>query len=134
MQDVLFSHSIPLFEETLYDADPGEDLHLILATMGGDGESALRLIRQAQSRCRELTVIVPDQAKSAGTLLVLGAHNVCMGPTSDLGPVDPQFRLSDGTLASARAIIAAVDRRKTAFSRIPKPIRYRRFCWSLLPR
>lgn len=120
MQDVLFSHSIPLFEETLYDADPSEDLHLILATMGGDGESALRLIRQAQSRCRELTVIVPDQAKSAGTLLVLGAHNVCMGPTSDLGPVDPQFRLSDGTLASARAIIAAVDRAEDRIQQNPE--------------
>lgn len=68
MQDGLFSHSIQLFEETLFDADPRKDLHVILATQGGDGETALRLIRQAQSRCRELTVIVPDQAKSAGTL------------------------------------------------------------------
>ncbi|WP_419949131.1 SDH family Clp fold serine proteinase [Candidatus Palauibacter sp.] len=58
----------------------------------GDGNSALHLVRQAQSRCTELTVIVPDQAKSAGTLFVLGAHHIVMGPTSDLGPVDPQFR------------------------------------------
>ena len=48
---------------------------------------------QAQSRCRKLTVIVPDQAKSAGTMFVLGADRVYMGPTSDLGPVDPQFPL-----------------------------------------
>ena len=34
----------------------------MLSTPGGDGETAIRLIRQAQSRCRELTVIVPDQA------------------------------------------------------------------------
>ena len=92
MQDDLFPHSIQLFEETLFDADPQEDLHIMLATQGGDGETALRLIRQAQSRCRELTVIVPDQAKSAGTLFVLGAHHIYMGPTSDLGPVDPQFQ------------------------------------------
>lgn len=83
--------SIPYLEETLIDADPSEDLHIILDTTGGDGNSALRLVRQAQSRCRELTVIVPDQAKSAGTLFALGAHHIVMGPTSDLGPVDPQF-------------------------------------------
>ena len=34
---------------------------------------------------------------------------VYMGPTSDLGPVDPQFLLADGTLGAAKAIIAAVE-------------------------
>ena len=110
VRDALFSPSIPLLEETIFDANPEEDLHLVLITRGGDGETALRLIRQLQARCRELTVIVPDQAKSAGTLLVLGAHHIYMGPTSDLGPVDPQLPLADGSLASARAIIAAVER------------------------
>ena len=107
--DVLFPHSVTLLEETLYNADPNDDLHIILATPGGDGETAIRLIRQAQSRCKELTVIVPDQAKSAGTLFVLGTDQICMGPTSDLGPVDPQFQLSDGSLAAGQAIIAAVE-------------------------
>ncbi len=80
--DALFSHSVTLLEETLHDADSAEDLHIILATPGGDGETAIRLIRQAQSRCSRLIVIVPDQAKSAGTVFVLGADQICMGPTS----------------------------------------------------
>ena len=108
IKDVLFSRSITLFEEALYDANPSEDLHVLLSTPGGDGETALRLIRQAQSRCKELTVIVPDQAKSAGTLFALGADHIYMGPTSDLGPIDPQFMLS-GSLAAGKAIIAAVE-------------------------
>ena len=87
----LQADSVPFLEETLSDADPSQELHILLHTMGGDGNSALRLVRQAQSRCTELTVIVPDQAKSAGTLFALGAHHIVMGPTSDLGPVDPQF-------------------------------------------
>ena len=105
----LFPESVTLFEETLYDADPNDDLHVMLATPGGDGETAIRLVRQAQSRCRELTVIVPDRAKSAGTLFALGAHAILMGPTSDLGPIDPQVRLADGSLAAGKAIIAAVE-------------------------
>ena len=32
-----------------------------------------------------------------------------MGPTSDLGPIDPQFPLADGSLAAGKAIIAAVE-------------------------
>ena len=107
--DTLFPDSVTLFEETLHDADPEQDLHVMLATPGGDGETAIRLARQAQSRCRELTVVVPDQAKSAGTLLAIGAHRILMGPTSDLGPIDPQFLLADGSLAPGKAIIAAVD-------------------------
>ena len=109
MMDYLFPPSVTFFEETLYDANPDENLHVILYTHGGDGETALRLVRQAQSRCKELTVIVPDQAKSAGTLFVLGADRIFMGPTSDLGPVDPQFRLPSGAFASGKAIIAAVE-------------------------
>lgn len=107
--DAIFSYGITLFEELIYDADPGQDLHFLLYTPGGDGETAVRLVRSAQARCRKLTVVVPDLAKSAGTLLALGAHHILMGPTSDLGPVDPQFQLPDGSLASAKAIIAAVE-------------------------
>ena len=81
----------------------------MLYTLGGDGETALRLVHQAQSRCKNLTIIVPDQAKSAGTLFLLGADRILMGPTSDLGPIDPQFRLANGSFASAKAIIAAVE-------------------------
>ena len=107
--DQLMPYSIPLFEETLFDADSNQDLHVLLWTLGGDGETALRLARQAQARCRELSVIVPDVAKSAGTLFALGAHHILMGPTSDLGPIDPQFQGSDGRLVAAKTIIAAVD-------------------------
>ena len=106
--DTIFPPSVTLFEDLLYDADPSEDLHLLLASPGGDGETAVRLVRASQARCRELTVIVPDAAKSAATLLAMGANHILMAPTSDLGPIDPQF-FRDGSLISAKDIIAAVD-------------------------
>lgn len=93
----------------LYDADPAQDLHVMLRTLGGDGETALQLAQQAQARCQKLTIIVPDKAKSAGTLFTLGAHHILMGPTSDLGPIDPQYQVSDGRLVAAKTIIAAAD-------------------------
>ncbi len=108
MDDVIFNHSVVLFEEMIHDSHVTNDLYVILNSPGGDGETAVRLIRTAQARCRELTIIVPDRAKSAATLMTLGAHHILMGPASDLGPVDPQFPLSEG-LVSAKDIIATVE-------------------------
>ena len=104
----IVTESVTLFEELIYDADPSEDLHLLLDSPGGDGEVAIRIVRAAQSRCKQLTVIVPDQAKSAATLLSLGAHHIVMGPASDLGPIDPQFFIQ-GEWVAAKDIISAVE-------------------------
>lgn len=117
--DAIFGDSVTLFEELVYDAVPSEDLHLVLNSPGGDGETAVRLVRSAQARCRELTVIVPDQAKSAATLLAIGAHRILMGPTSDLGPIDPQFQIGSGSLVAAKDIIAAVDHAAAAIQDKP---------------
>ena len=106
--DAIFPPSVTVFQDLMYDANAEQDLHLLLASPGGDGDTAVRLARAAQSRCRELTVIVPDAAKSAATLLAIGAHHILMGPSSDLGPIDPQFYLN-GDLVAAKDIIAAVD-------------------------
>ena len=104
----IVTESVTLFEELIYDADPSEDLHLLLDSPGGDGEVAIRIVRAAQSRCKQLTVIVPDQAKSAATLLSLGANHIVMGPASDLGPIDPQFFIQ-GEWVAAKDIISAVE-------------------------
>lgn len=106
--DPIIPRGVTLFEELIFDAKPDEDLHILLHSPGGSGEVAIRILRAAQSRCRRLTVIVPDQAKSAATLLALGAHQIMMGPASDLGPIDPQFVI-DGEWVAAKDIIAAVD-------------------------
>ena len=120
--DLIFPDSIVVLEELLYDADPARPMHLMLDSPGGDGETAVRMVRSAQARTSELTVIVPNQAKSAATILAMGAHRILMGPTSDLGPVDPQFQVGEGnnrTLVSAKDIIAAVDSAEKAIAANP---------------
>lgn len=122
MIDDIFPDSIAYLEDLIFDANPEQDLHLLLHSPGGDGETAVRMIRSLQARCRQLTVLVPDQAKSAATLLVLGAHTIVMGPTSDLGPVDPQFRVPRGNgydLVAGKDLIEAVDRAEKAVAAQP---------------
>lgn len=108
----IYPYDVTPFEDLLSVADPEMDLHLLLNTLGGDGETAIRLAQQARARCKSFTVAVPDMAKSAGTLLTLGADQILMGPPSDLGPVDPQIsqQAGDGTyrFQPAKAILEAV--------------------------
>lgn len=106
--DQIFLHGVTLLEELLIGLDASRDMHLLLSTPGGDGEVAVRLVRAMQSRCQRLTIIVPDMAKSAGTIMCLGADRILMAPHSDLGPVDPQFQVTSG-LVGAKEIVAAVQ-------------------------
>jgi hypothetical protein len=64
-------------------------------------------------------MILPDMAKSAATLMCLGADSIVMGPGGDLGPVDPQFQLGSRSLASAKVIVAAVDEAEERITRNP---------------
>ena len=85
------------FVDLLHNVEDGEDIDLLLHTIGGSVDAAEKLIRLVRSRVGEgqLRVIVPEFAKSAGTLMVLGADSVLMSDTSELGPIDPQMQFSD---------------------------------------
>lgn len=106
--DQIFQTSTTLLEDVICELDVAKPLHVLLASPGGDGETAIRMVRSLQARCSELTILVPDQAKSAGTLLCLGADKILMGPAGDLGPVDTQFLLGQN-LVGAKEIVAAVE-------------------------
>jgi ATP-dependent protease ClpP protease subunit len=121
--DALLDYSVTVLEDLIFAANPAQDIHVLLATPGGDGEAALRMVRSLQARCRELTVVVPDKAKSAGTIFALGAHYILMGPTSDLGPIDPQLVLNaqdPNSLISAKDLIAALEAAQDAVQQKPE--------------
>lgn len=109
--DWLLPPSVTLFEELLCTVGAEDELHILLSSPGGDGETAIRMLRAVHSRCRRLVVVVPDQAKSAATLIALGADEILMGPASDLGPIDPQIELPSrpGFLIPAKDIISAIE-------------------------
>lgn len=86
------------FVDMLHNVTPGEPIDLLLHTPGGDVDAAEKLITLLRSMVGEdgqLRVIVPDFAKSAGTLMTLGANVIVMSDSSELGPIDPQVTLRD---------------------------------------
>ena len=115
----IYYESLRYLEELIHDANPEKDLHLMLTSLGGDGETALRMVHSIQSRCARFTVLLPDQAKSAATLIALGAHQVLMGPFGDLGPVDPQIPTDGQNWVSAKDIIASVEDASTRIEAAP---------------
>lgn len=98
-----------MLEDLLFDCNRDRPLHVLISSPGGDGETAIRMVRLMHAHCSDLTMIVPDMAKSAATILCLGANRILMGPAGDLGPIDPQMVLGGKSMASAKEIVAAVD-------------------------
>lgn len=86
------------FVDLLHNVPRRNNLDLMLHTGGGDIDAAEKLISMVRNvvETGRLRVIVPDFAKSAGTLMALGADRIVMSDTSELGPIDPQVTLNDG--------------------------------------
>jgi hypothetical protein len=73
----------------------GQDLDLIIHSPGGSAEAAEAVVHYLRSKFGHIRVIVPHAAMSAATMIACAANEVVMGKQSSLGPVDPQFILSD---------------------------------------
>lgn len=68
---------------------------LILATYGGNPDSAYRIARCLGANYTRFTVYVPGLCKSAGALVAIGGHELVMGPLGELGPLDIQIGNKD---------------------------------------
>jgi hypothetical protein len=86
------------FMEMLHNIQPGENIDLLLHTRGGDVDAAEKLMALVQATVGggQFRVIIPDFAKSAGTLMALGADTLIMSDSSELGTIDPQIWSDDG--------------------------------------
>lgn len=93
------------------EATNTKDILLILRSKGGDLESAYLISKMCGKLKKEnFVVAIPAEAKSAATLLALGADSIHMGLLSELGPIDPQI---DGypalSLSTAVDILAKIS-------------------------
>jgi len=74
------------------------ELDVLVTSGGGDIHSAYHLAKLFRRYAKEkLSFIVPRYAKSAATLLTFGGDEIIFGPTSELGPLDPQIALPSGS-------------------------------------
>ena len=92
---VIDDDDIMPFVDLLHNVPTRHNVDLLLHTKGGSIDAAEKLMEMLTNLVdtAELRIIVPDFAKSAGTLMVLGADSVVMSDMSELGPIDPQAPL-----------------------------------------
>ncbi len=67
-------------------------IDLVIHSPGGSAEAAERIIYLARRYSDDdFRAVVPSFAKSAATIIALGADQVVMSDGSELGPIDPQL-------------------------------------------
>lgn len=79
---------VPLYRH-LKEIGVTPKIDLVLHSYGGAVDTPYKVVTLIREFCEEFAVIVPFVAKSAASMLVLGADEVVMGPISELGPIDP---------------------------------------------
>jgi hypothetical protein len=71
--------------------DRNQKIALILDSRGGQAKSAYEIANLLRRHCGGFLAIVPRIAKSAATLLALGADAIWLGEYGELGPLDVQI-------------------------------------------
>ncbi|CAA7601757.1 Serine dehydrogenase proteinase [Acididesulfobacillus acetoxydans] len=79
---------VPLYKQ-LKEIGHTKRIDLLLHSYGGAVDTPFKIVMLIREFCDEFSVIVPFVAKSAASMVVLGADEVVMGPVSELGPIDP---------------------------------------------
>ena len=67
-------------------------IDMIILSGGGYPHPAYQMVNIIRSRCKKLKAVIPLYAKSAATLMTLGADEIIMGAQSELGPLDMQMQ------------------------------------------
>lgn len=96
--------------------EQGTPITLLLDSPGGDIDAAEKMVHLLREACtpasrsaNDLEVVVPNSAKSAATLIALGADRILMSDSSELGPIDPQLQLPNGNSVPIFAMLRAYE-------------------------
>lgn len=120
------TQDIPHLETALNSISGANQINLVLHSPGGDGtivEKMVEVFRAHLSKTnRKFRVIVPNIAKSAATLLTLGADLILMGYCSELGPIDPQVAIAVSGVTQWVSAFAFVDARDKLMEQISEAV------------
>ena len=101
----------------------GNNLDVLIQSPGGSAEAAESIIELIRSKFSNLRFIIPDQAKSAATMMCCAADQLLMDEKSELGPIDPQMMIVRGDKqvirAPAQAIVDQFDLARKSISENP---------------
>lgn len=108
-----------MIEGLLQKMDLSKGLALMINSPGGIGISAERILNicKSYSGTGEFIAIVPGKAKSAATMVCMGAQKIYMSKTSELGPIDPQIQIQKDNNKISVALCNLVNSYKELFEK-----------------
>jgi len=90
---------------------PNKPINIIIDSPGGSAKIAYQLANFFRLHCGGFNVYIPEWAKSAATLFVLGASNVYLSKYAEIGPLDVQvFDAEREDFCSALDEVQALER------------------------
>ena len=102
------------YMSVMHGMDWEKPLSLVLHTPGGVTNATETIVEYLHQKFpRDIEVIIPTYAMSAGTMISLAANRIVMGRHSQLGPIDP-FLPGVRRADSARAIVNQFESAKKA--------------------
>lgn len=112
-----FSESISAGDEiTVYELlkekkDTKKSLVILLDTSGGNVYSAVKIMDTLRTKYSYISIAIPQEAKSSGTMMCCGADALVMSPISELGPLDKPMIHPDNETSyiSALDIVQSVE-------------------------
>jgi len=111
-----------MIEGLLQKINLTKGLALLINSPGGIGISAERILNicRSYSGKEEFVCIVPGKAKSAATMICMGASKILMSKTSELGPIDPQIQIQKDNKRMNIALYNLVQSYKDLFEEAVK--------------
>lgn len=104
-----YDDRLPVFD--LLNTLSGDAVDLLLETPGGSAEVVQDIVRAVRGKFASVGMIIPGQAKSAGTILVMAGDEILMEATSALGPIDAQLFMGNKRF-SAQAFLDGLEKIK----------------------
>lgn len=106
------------FMAVMYGMDWDKDLTLLIHTPGGTAPAAQTIVSYLWQKFKDIQIVVPALAMSAGTMISLAANKIIMGRQSQLGPIDPQMPVS-GRFVSAQSVLEQFDQARAEILQNP---------------
>ncbi len=103
----------------LHQTNLSKGIVLLVNSPGGDILAAERIVNicRSYSGTGDYWALVPGRAKSAATIVCLGASKIIMAPSSELGPVDPQVILREDGVRKDFSAVSLVQGYRDLFER-----------------
>lgn len=116
---ILDTDDADMLEALLQCMDLAKGLVLLINSPGGDGMAAERIINlcRSYSKTGDFWALVPGKAKSAATMVCFGAAKIIMGPSSELGAVDPQLTVIEDGMRKRFSVYNLIESYEDLFKR-----------------